>query len=512
MRVEGKTTVKIEYGDFQTPTRLAKRVCCLLGRMGLQPASLVEPTCGTGSFVIAGLAHFPHASKALAVDINPEYVAELSRRLGTENDQEHVQVLQGDFFTLDWNVLLQDLPEPVLVIGNPPWVTNSVLGSLKSQNVPKKRNFLGLNGIDAITGKSNFDVSEWMLMRIIDWFGKRRGAIAMLCKTAVARKFLRFAWTNSYKISEARIHRIDADAHFGVTVDACLLVCLLDDGAGSRTCKVFASLEDEVERETIGISNKVLIANEQLFRRWQHLQGESAFTWRSGMKHDCSSIMELTEIDSQLRNGLGEIVDIESDLVFPLLKGSDLANGCKRKARKFVIVTQKSMNDDTERIREMHPRTWSYLMAHADALDRRASAIYKNRPRFSVFGVGGYTFSPYKVGISALYKKLGFRALGSVDGKPIVTDDTCNFIPCSTAEEAHRIAELLNSQVAKEFFNSFIFWDEKRPITVQVLKRLSIELLAAEVGGEHAAGAALPLFAKEAPADYLKSAGDRPRS
>ena len=57
-------------------------------------------------------------------------------------------------------------------------------------NLPDKTNFLSHNGLDAITGKSNFDVSEWMLIRVIEWLRGHNGYIAMLCKTSVARKIL----------------------------------------------------------------------------------------------------------------------------------------------------------------------------------------------------------------------------------------------------------------------------------------------------------------------------------
>ena len=42
---------KIEYGDFQTPPALAKRVCGLIASFGFRPAAVVEPSCGEGGFL-----------------------------------------------------------------------------------------------------------------------------------------------------------------------------------------------------------------------------------------------------------------------------------------------------------------------------------------------------------------------------------------------------------------------------------------------------------------------------
>lgn len=123
-------------------------------------------------------------------------------------------------------------------------------------------------------------------------------------------------------------------------------------------------------------------------------------------------------------------------------------------------------------------------MSHSELLDKRKSSIYKGRSRFSVFGVGEYSFSPWKVAISGLYKKLHFAVVGQYTEKPIVLDDTCYFLPCHSEGEARYLAGLLNSQVAKEFFRAFIFWDAKRPITVSVLNRLNLLALARELGSE----------------------------
>jgi len=60
-----------------------------------------------------------------------------------------------------------------------------------------------------------------------------------------------------------------------------------------------------------------------------------------------------------------------------------------------------------------------------------------------------------------------------------------NFIALDNAEKAHELAELLNSRTASHFYRSFIFWDNKRPITVQLLKSLDIDGLQSESGKEN---------------------------
>ncbi|WP_295394999.1 hypothetical protein, partial [uncultured Thiodictyon sp.] len=100
---------------------------------------------------------------------------------------------------------------------------------------------------------------------------------------------------------------------------------------------------------------------------------------------------------------------------------------------------------------------------------------------FSIFGVGPYSFKKWKIAISGLYKTLNFNLIGPLDGKPVAFDDTVNFLSFDSEEEARFIYRLLTSDIALEFLGSMIFWDEKRPITTEILRRLSLKEVAREV-------------------------------
>lgn len=121
-----------------------------------------------------------------------------------------------------------------------------------------------------------------------------------------------------------------------------------------------------------------------------------------------------------------------------------------------------------------------HFSTYAELLDKRKSSIYQHKPRFSVFGVGDYTFTKWKVAIPALYKELSFSVIRPYQNNYVVFDDTVNFIAAGSKKEAQALASLLNSENAQRFYQSFIFWDSKRPITVQLLKMLDIGKLAKE--------------------------------
>jgi hypothetical protein len=218
------------------------------------------------------------------------------------------------------------------------------------------------------------------------------------------------------------------------------------------------------------------------YRNLKHLEGLCPYQWRSGVKHDCASVMELSRAEhGALRNKLGEEVSIERDFLFPLLKCSDLANR-RTEPERFVIVTQRKVGEDTKSIETQAPRTWRYLNAHRKAFEARKSSIYSSGIPFAIFGIGDYSFAPWKVGISGLHRAPHFALVAPADGKPVLFDDTCYFLPFDDEGEARITAEILNSRECLEFLACLSFTDSKRPITAELLQRLNIRALAEDAG------------------------------
>lgn len=364
----------------------------------------------------------------------------------------------------------------LLVIGNPPWVTNSELGALGSSNLPNKVNSKGLRGIEALTGSSNFDITEYIWLKLIRELAPEQPTIALLCKTAVARNVLQFARDAALPISHASIRRIDAKKWFGASVDACLFCMEVNSGETCYEANVFSNLQAEEPETTIGFVNKRLVANIKDHERSAFADGDCPVTWRQGLKHDAATVMELDYDESgNLRNKLGETVDVEPEYVYPLLKGSDLFH--QTTPQKLVIVPQKRLGESTNHLKWTAPRLWAYLTAHADVFERRKSSIYRNKPSFTVFGVGDYSFSPFKVGISGLHKKPRFTAIGTVEGRPVMLDDTSYFVACSSVEQATLLGSLLNDPACLDLIRAMVFSDSKRPITKKLLQRINLKAL-----------------------------------
>ncbi len=100
---------------------------------------------------------------------------------------------------------------------------------------------------------------------------------------------------------------------------------------------------------------------------------------------------------------------------------------------------------------------------------------------FSIFGVGKYSFLPYKVAIAGMYKEPKFSLCVPVDKKPVVFDDTCYFLSFETFQEALFTNTILNSEIAINFLKSISFLDSKRPYIKENLSRIDLYNLSRKI-------------------------------
>jgi hypothetical protein len=499
-----------ELGDFQTPAGLAARCCELLSRLerGLRPALVVEPTCGRGAFVVAAARAFPRA-RVVGLDIDAAHLAAARRAVRAAGiEPARVTLRKADVFEAGWDAVLagsharsrsrsSDARE-LLVLGNPPWVTNAEVGRLGGTNLPPKRNLKGLNGCDAITGASNFDVSEWLLIAALERLQGREATVAMLCKSAVARRVVEHAARKGLDMRCDGLWRFDARAAFGASVEAGFLVFSTTSappGARLHACPVL-ELDGPTRSPAgaFGVVDGVLVSDPAAAARWGALRGEDGLRWRSGLKHDCAPVMELRHLGGdRYVNGLGEEVRLETEHLYPLLKCSDLRHGRVADSGRRVIVTQRRPGDDTAAIASQAPRTWAYLMRHRARLDGRASSVYAHRPPFAVFGVGPYSFAHHKVAVSGLHKTPRFVLVGTIAGRPVMLDDTCYFLGFETEALARTTQALLETEPARALLRSLIFEDAKRPVTRRLLEQIHLGRLASWAAGDGVTGEGLEL-------------------
>jgi len=469
-----------EYGDFQTNTDLADKVTLFLSSKNNSPQIIVEPTCGKGNFIIASLRNFKNIKNVFGVEIYKPYVWETKFSIinfyleNPESNKPDISISNCNVFDYDFKqIAKQYFTNDILVIGNPPWVTNSKLGLLNSSNLPKKTNFKNHSGLDAITGKGNFDIAEYITLTMLDTFQMMKGHLLLLVKNSVIKNIVFDQNKNKYKIASIEKHCIDSKKEFNVSVEASLFYCELN-AKPQYDCKEFNFYNNQNHYQKFGWIGNKFVSNIDTYSHAKEIDGHCPFIWRQGLKHDCSTVMELDKVNGHYVNGLNEEVKLEDGLIYGILKSSDLKNIVINKTRKFTIVTQKKVGQDTKYIKSEYPKTYQYLTEHQTYFYARKSSIYNNKPLFSIFGIGDYSFKPFKVAISGLYKTFHFTLILPQDNKPVMLDDTCYSIGFDKIEFAVYAFILLNSDTTFQFLQSVTFADAKRTFTKDVLMRIDL--------------------------------------
>jgi len=160
---------------------------------------------------------------------------------------------------------------------------------------------------------------------------------------------------------------------------------------------------------------------------------------------------------------------VESDLVYPLIRGEDVKKWYVEFKDRYVIVPHnpRTANPISESdIRVRWPLTYSYLVNYRRELEDRS--IHKlwgrGNPFYAVYDIGTYTFAPYKV----VWKRIAGAITGKavsfacavvepINGRPVVPDDGTILVEAETPDEAYYIAGVLNSVVARSIIASYTY-------------------------------------------------------
>ena len=158
-------------------------------------------------------------------------------------------------------------------------------------------------------------------------------------------------------------------------------------------------------------------------------------------------------------------VTVESDLVFPLLRGRDVARW-KAQPEYSILVpqdpAQPSRGYPVNELQTKLPKTYGFLLNFEEPLRKRRGFRQffdpEVAPFYSMYNVGPYTFAPFKV----VWREVANDIHAGVaeppkDGeKVVVPDHTLIAVACENREEAHFVCALLNSSPANFIVRGYV--------------------------------------------------------
>jgi len=162
---------------------------------------------------------------------------------------------------------------------------------------------------------------------------------------------------------------------------------------------------------------------------------------------------------------------VEAELVYPLVRGRDVGRWRVRRGSGYIIVphdpeTGKPLPERVMKVK--YPRAYEYFLRYRRELEARSLYRLWGRgdPFYSVYGIGSYTFSPYKVA----WKEIAGAVRGKADLssaviapvedsylglKVAVPDHKLMFVPVEGEDEAYYLSAVLNSSLVRALIASY---------------------------------------------------------
>jgi len=189
----------------------------------------------------------------------------------------------------------------------------------------------------------------------------------------------------------------------------------------------------------------------------------------------------------EIPNSLKSVLGIENEIVVRELLVENVTEGMKKKIRKvetviedfFIYPLLKSknvkkwrtvgynyaiqMHDPIKRIgydegwvKVNFPKTYAYLRGFEKELKERKSGVVRQLlakgPFYTMYSVGEYTYSPYKVVWNRMGGKISSCVVSKIKDeylgeKLVLPENVLAFIPTDDEDEAHYICAIMNSSI-----------------------------------------------------------------
>lgn len=528
-----------DLGEYFTPHWLAQATIEMSGYQGEANNILFDPGCGSGSFLLAVAGMKRQAAgqatpallddvlhNVIGCDINPLSV--LTARLNllwwlAEHFGEPLSDFDLPVFHYDTvfatplgnsspDALHKHLPEGCnYLVGNPPWINWNALPPTYRQKLEREilphYVLFDFQGQEAQLGHSNDDYLVTFTFVTIDRYLRAGGLCSFIVKQPLltnvsGRTFRHFAIRRLCKTTPLRVHKV-ADLRqvnpFGIANETAIVVLK----KGERTVypvpyEIWLKNHHQIEIETRqaqpasesdATSPWVILTPE--LEQTRFMEGRCPYEIRHGLKHDVADVL-IVQIVEQSDSKLviapagrpAEKYEIEPHALFPFVQPRHLA-AWRVKGYTYAIIPQRKAGENNEReVRQTLPLTYAYLKRFESAFAARRSRIFSGTPFYGLFGLGDYTWAPYKI----CWCGLGFRPEFAVAGpvadalvgtKPLVPDGTVYFIPTSDQLEAHFLCAILNAEIVHTFLSTRSS-KSKRGLPKKLMQQLRLPIFRRE--------------------------------
>jgi len=488
--------MRLALGEYYTPRGVAELTVSELSVDRVESASFLDPGCGSGVFLAVCIERKVDAlgdrlspaalvdaitDTVVGIDLNPvavksaklTYLLSLLPLLSEGSvDRLEVPVFLTDALRLtrDDDITFQGQElDPVAdhLVGNPPWIPwgdlPEPLRDAWRETHVDSLDLFPREGFTARLGHGNDDISVLFVWVCIAHYLVEGGTAGFVLKRDILRgpagRLLRTQSVGARPLAVRHVHDfaelhpfgpdVGADAAvytFAADVEPSFPVPVDSWGAGAGA-PAFASADDIHGTLTREGGAVVPVEPDDPSSAWvpkaaeRAALGECAHEIRHGFKDDAKDVFGLDR---------DQLAALEPDCVYPYISSRHLVRYGLFGHDLHLVPMRKANQDNEDELRGTCPATYEYLAANREALEDRSSTTLDGGPFYNVFGLGEYTWAPYKVVWCRLGFNPEFAVVSTVQDpdlgeKLVVPGDHFMFIPTVDREAAHFLCGLLNS-------------------------------------------------------------------
>ena len=420
-RVKRKT-----IGAFFTPQAQAEFIIRTyrLHRKWAEGASVLDPTAGGGALLEAlirtaladGLEITPAMlSRLKGVEREPSFIKGFSGRISKEYGLTFPSppILTGDILSFG-----EELKADIL-FGNPPWLNFTDLPSEEKERLKPYFLKYGLAGTaaDLLLGKSRIDLAALIIMKSLEVHLNPKGEAYFFCPLSLilnegAHNVFRKGILKDRPFSIREIRDYNGYEIFKGVTTRCGLISLQIDRGMERNIPYFSmtgrnSWQRLTASPIAGTGSAYVTRNPdeatlnlpkiRISRNSQPRQGintggrNSLYIFHSSLSKG-EGILELANRERK--------VLLPEALVYPLLSKEQFRNSTSP-ARYIFLPYHPDGTVMSRQELEQFPSAWEYIRKNRTLLESRRGVMLQNQIKkgtyWSLMGIGGYTFSPWKI-------------------------------------------------------------------------------------------------------------------
>lgn len=498
-------------GEYYTPTWLVEYVLDEAMYCGDPHCRVLDPACGSGAFLAAAIQRICRQNQRLdpqqlcrvvlsavvGFDLNPLAVISARANYLIALGELAPLVTSAEIPVYRCDSIFDIAPHQGaaagpfdLVVGNPPWIAwDNLPADYRQATMPlwHRYGLFSLSANQARHGGAKKDLSTLLILAVADRYLAEHGRLAMVVTQTIFQTrgagdgFRRFRiGADGPPLKVIRVSDLTERRPF----DAANWTATLTLEKGSPTIypvpyiRWIRSHGNEPSPRQYWAepidpsrpSSPWFLRPDGLSVDLASLTGTSDYQARLGANTGGASGVywlelvrregELVRVRNITRRGKRSIEPVEealeSDLIYPLLSWGDIGRFRAYPSAHVLLVQDVDSRQgiDENTLGSVYPRTYAYLSRFRHSLAARAAyRRYQSRaPFYSMYNVGPYTVAPIKVVWRRMDRRIQAAVVEEVvdrwlGPRPVIPQETCVLIACSTADEAHYLCALLNCSI-----------------------------------------------------------------